>query len=178
MRVSRSGSTAQRPIQHSRRSWCRGKTASVKVLERPCCMTCWLHMARILIVETQINVRHTLVSLLEQAGHSATAVATLAEAASILAVDVPDLLATDVVLTDGSSTSLAKQVEAAGARTLMMTAARTGSSSLMVPDSRTCQSHFRPKRFCNGSSRSFRRGEYVRAAPLSPRRGRRWPWQS
>ena len=78
-------------------------------------------MARILIVETQTNVRHTLVSLLEQAGHSATAVATLAEAASILAVDVPDLLATDVVLTDGSSTSLAKQAEAAGAKTLMMT---------------------------------------------------------
>jgi CheY-like chemotaxis protein len=55
-------------------------------------------MARILIVETQINVRDTLVSLLEQAGHSAAAVATLAEAVSILAIDVPDLLATDVVL--------------------------------------------------------------------------------
>ena len=85
-------------------------------------------MARILIVETQINVRHTLVSLLEQAGHSATAVATLAEAASILAVDAPDLLATDVVLIDGSSTSLAKQAEAAGAKTLMM----TGSSDRIV----------------------------------------------
>ena len=94
---------------------------SVKVRERPCCKKCWLDMARILIVETQINVRHTLVSLLEQTGHSATAVATLAEAASILAVDAPDLLATDVVLIDGSSTSLAKQAEAAGAKTLMMT---------------------------------------------------------
>jgi DNA-binding response OmpR family regulator len=78
-------------------------------------------MARILIVETQTNVRHTLVNLLEQEGHSATAVATLAEAFSILAVDVPDLLATDVVLTDGSSTSLAKQAQMAGAKTLMMT---------------------------------------------------------
>jgi DNA-binding response OmpR family regulator len=78
-------------------------------------------MARLLIVETQINVRHTLVNLLEQAGHSATAVTTLTEAAGILAVDVPDLLATDVVLIDGSSTSLVKQAEAAGAKTLIMT---------------------------------------------------------
>jgi DNA-binding response OmpR family regulator len=31
------------------------------------------------------------------------------------------LLATDVVLTDGSSTSLVQQAEAAGAKTLMMT---------------------------------------------------------
>ena len=73
-------------------------------------------MARILIIEAQADLRHTLVGLLEQAGHSATAVATITEAASILAVDVPDLLATDVVLTDGSSTSLAKQAEAAGAK--------------------------------------------------------------
>jgi DNA-binding response OmpR family regulator len=78
-------------------------------------------MARILIVETQTNLRHTLVNLLEQAGHSATAVATISEAASILAADVPDLLATDVVLTDGSSTSLARQAEAGGAKTLIMT---------------------------------------------------------
>ena len=35
--------------------------------------------------------------------------------------DYRDLLATDVVLIDGSSTSLAKQAEAAGAKTLMMT---------------------------------------------------------
>jgi DNA-binding NtrC family response regulator len=115
-------------------------------------------MARILIVETQTNVRHTLVNLLEQAGHSATAVATLAEAFSILAVDVPDLLATDVVLTDGSSTSLAKQAQMAGAKTLMM----TGSSSLMVPDNRTCQSRFRPRRSSNGSSRFFWPAEYGR----------------
>ena len=78
-------------------------------------------MARILIVDTQTDLRHTLVRLLEQAGQSTTAVATVAEAASILAVDVPDLLATDVVLTDGSSTSLVKRAETAGARTLMMT---------------------------------------------------------
>ncbi len=34
---------------------------------------------------------------------------------------VPDLLATDVVPTDGSSASLAKQAEAAGGKILMMT---------------------------------------------------------
>jgi DNA-binding response OmpR family regulator len=78
-------------------------------------------MARILIIEAQTDLRHTLVILLEQAGHSATAVATLAEAAGILAVEVPDLLASDVVLIDGSSTSPAKQAEAAGAKTLIMT---------------------------------------------------------
>jgi DNA-binding response OmpR family regulator len=78
-------------------------------------------MARILIVDTQTHLRHTLVRLLAEAGHSATAVATITEAASILAADVPDLLATDVVLTDGSSTSLVKQAETAEAKTLMMT---------------------------------------------------------
>ena len=78
-------------------------------------------MARILIVDTQTDLRHALVRLLEQAGHSTTAVATVAEAAGILVVDVPDLLATDVVLTDGSSTSLVKQAQTAGAKTLMMT---------------------------------------------------------
>ena len=85
-------------------------------------------MARILIVDTQSDLRHMLVRLLEQKGHSTTAVATVAEAAGILAVDVPDLLATDVVLTDGSSTSLVKQAETAGAKTLMM----TGSSDRIV----------------------------------------------
>ena len=85
-------------------------------------------MARILIVDTLTGLRDALVRLLEQAGHSTTAVATVAEAAGILAVDVPDLLATDVVLTDGSSTSLVKQAETAGAKTLMM----TGSSDRSV----------------------------------------------
>ena len=59
-------------------------------------------MARILIVDTQTELRHQLVRLLEQAGHRAT----------------------NVVLTDGSSTNLAKQAEAAGARVLMITGSR------------------------------------------------------
>ena len=78
-------------------------------------------MARILIVDTQTELRHQLVRLLEQAGHSATAVATISEAATILRDHVPNLLATNVVLIDGSGTSLAKQAEAAGAKVLMIT---------------------------------------------------------
>ena len=78
-------------------------------------------MARILIVDTQTELRHQLVRLLEQAGHSAIAVATISEAATILRDDVPDLLATNVVLIDGSGTNLAKQAEAAGAKVLMIT---------------------------------------------------------
>ena len=78
-------------------------------------------MAYLLIVDTQAEFRQQLVRLLEQAGHRATAVATISEAISILQAGVPDLLATDVVLTDGSSTSLARQAAALGAKTLMMT---------------------------------------------------------
>jgi DNA-binding response OmpR family regulator len=78
-------------------------------------------MAYILIVDTQVEFRQQLVRLLEQAGHRATAVALVSEATSLLQAEVPDLLATDVVLTDGSSTSLVQHAEAAGAKTLMMT---------------------------------------------------------
>ena len=78
-------------------------------------------MAYILIVDSQVEFRQQLVRLLEQAGHRATAVALVSEATSLLQSEVPDLLATDVVLTDGSSTSLVQQAEAAGAKTLMMT---------------------------------------------------------
>ena len=59
--------------------------------------------------------------MLEQAGHRATAFATVSEARSLLQDEVPDLLATDAVLIDGSSTSLVQQAEAAGAKILIMT---------------------------------------------------------
>ena len=78
-------------------------------------------MAHILIVDTQIELRHQLVGLLDQAGHRVTAVATISEAASLLEDHVPDLLATNVVLTDGSATSLVEQAAAAGAKILMIT---------------------------------------------------------
>jgi DNA-binding response OmpR family regulator len=115
-------------------------------------------MARILIVETQVDLRRTLVRLLEQAGHDATAVATISEAAGILAADVPDLLATDVVLTDGSSTSLAQQAEAVGAKTLMM----TGSPDRMVEFDGAGQPYlskpFRPEAFLQRVEEMLSRG--------------------
>jgi DNA-binding response OmpR family regulator len=78
-------------------------------------------MAHVLIVDSQTEFRHRLVRVLEQGGHRATVVATVSEATTFLQTEVPDLLATDVVLTDGSSAGLVQQAEAAGARTLMMT---------------------------------------------------------
>jgi len=67
-------------------------------------------MAYILIIDSQADLRERLIRLLEQAGHRAPAV-TVSEASTILQAEVPDLLATDVVLVDGSSTSL-QQAEA------------------------------------------------------------------
>jgi len=81
----------------------------------------WLNMAHILIVDTQTELHHQLVRLLEQAGRHATAVATVSEAARLLTQHVPDLLATNVVLTDGSGVTLATQAKTAGAKVLLIT---------------------------------------------------------
>lgn len=78
-------------------------------------------MAYILIVDSQVEFRQQLVLYLEREGHRAAAVATLAEATKLIENDVPDLLATDGVLTDGSNTILVQQAEAAGAKILTMT---------------------------------------------------------
>ena len=85
-------------------------------------------MAYILIIDTQAEFRAQLVRLAAQAGHRATAVATVSEAASLLQAEVSVLLATDVVLIDGSSRSLAQRAQAACVKTLMM----TGSSDRIV----------------------------------------------
>jgi DNA-binding NtrC family response regulator len=77
-------------------------------------------MANILIVDSQTELRQQLVRLLEQAGHRATAVASISEATTRLAALPADLLATDSVLIDGSSTSVVQQAEAAGSKILMM----------------------------------------------------------
>ena len=77
-------------------------------------------MAYILIVDSQAEFRQELVLQLEKAGHRAAAVATVA-ATKLMKDEVPDLLATDGVLSDGSSTSLVQRAEAAGAKVLMMT---------------------------------------------------------
>ena len=81
----------------------------------------YLGMANILIVDSQAEFGQQLVLVLEQAGHRANAVATVSEAAKLMENEVPDLLATDGVLTDGSSTVLVQQAETAGAQVLMMT---------------------------------------------------------
>jgi CheY-like chemotaxis protein len=65
-------------------------------------------MAYILIVDSQAEFRQQLIRLLEQAGHRAAAVATVSEATDILQAEVPDILATDVVLIDRSSAGLVK----------------------------------------------------------------------
>jgi DNA-binding response OmpR family regulator len=85
-------------------------------------------MAYILIVDTQPELRQGLVRVLEKAGHRAAAVATVSEATGILQAGVPDLLASDVVLTDGSSANLVHRAATQGAKTLMM----TGSSDRIV----------------------------------------------
>ena len=79
----------------------------------------WRNMTPSLIVDTHIELRHQLVRLLEQAGHCVTAGATISQATDLLEEHVPDLLATNVVLTDGSGASLAKRAEAGGAKTLI-----------------------------------------------------------
>ena len=78
-------------------------------------------MANILIVDTQAASLQPVLRLTEQAGHSATAVATISEATRILQEVTPDLLATDVILTDGSSASLVQQAKQLGTEILMMT---------------------------------------------------------
>ena len=62
-------------------------------------------MAHVLIVDSHAGVREQLVRLLEQAGHAATAVATVSEAASMLPTLAPDLLATDAAPCRRSSPS-------------------------------------------------------------------------
>ena len=78
-------------------------------------------MAYVLIVDSQAEFWQELLRHLEQAGHRAVAVATVSEAANLLQTLVPDLLATDAVLTDGSSASLTNKARRGGAKVLMMT---------------------------------------------------------
>jgi DNA-binding response OmpR family regulator len=81
----------------------------------------YLSMAYILIVDSQAEFRQQLVLQLEKAGHRAAAVATASAATKLIEDEVPDLLVTDGVLSDGSSTSLVQQAEAADAKILMLT---------------------------------------------------------
>jgi DNA-binding response OmpR family regulator len=85
-------------------------------------------MAYILIVDTQTALRQQLVQLIRQAGHRATAIATVAQAAKVLQTILPDLLAADTTLTDGSSAGLVRQAAALGVKTFMM----SGNPDLIV----------------------------------------------
>ena len=78
-------------------------------------------MAYILIVDSQAASRQHLIHLIEQAGHRAEVVATIAESSRMLDEAVPNLLATDVTLTDGTSAGLVQRATEFGAKTLMMT---------------------------------------------------------
>jgi two-component system, OmpR family, response regulator BaeR len=78
-------------------------------------------MAYILIVDSQAASRQHLVSVIEQEGHRAEVVATIAEALRMLDEAIPDLLATDVTLTDGTSAGLVQRATELGAKMLMMT---------------------------------------------------------
>ena len=78
-------------------------------------------MAYILIVDSQAASRQHLIHLIEQAGHRAEVVATIAEASRMLDEVVPDLLATDATLIDGTSAGLVQRATELGAKTLMMT---------------------------------------------------------
>jgi two-component system, OmpR family, response regulator len=81
----------------------------------------YVNMTYILIADSQAEFRQELVVQLERAGHQAAAVATVSEATKLLENEMPDLLATDGVLTDGSSTSLVQRAEEAGTKVLVMT---------------------------------------------------------
>jgi len=81
----------------------------------------YVNMTYILIADSQAEFRQELVVQLERAGHQAAAVATVSEATKLLENEMPDLPATDGVLTDGSSTSLVQRAEEAGSKVLVMT---------------------------------------------------------
>jgi DNA-binding NtrC family response regulator len=85
-------------------------------------------MAHILTLYSQAEFRQQLVAVFERAGHRARAMATISEASRLIEDNVPDLLATDAVLIDGSCESLVKRANAAGAKILMM----TGSADRIV----------------------------------------------
>jgi hypothetical protein len=78
----------------------------------------------------------------------------------MLQTEVPDLLATDAVLTDGSRTSLARPAEAVGAKILMMTGSPYRIVEFDGAGNRTYQNRFRSTPSCNGSGRSSGQAEW------------------
>ena len=72
---------------------------------------------------------------------------------------MPDLLATDGVLTDGSSTSLVQRAEEAGTKVLVMTGNPDRIVELDGAGNLICRSRLRRKRSCNGSGKCLGKTE-------------------
>lgn len=104
-------------------------------------------MAYILIVDSEAVSRQHLIYLIEQAGHRATAVATIAEATRILQQITPDMLAADVVVADGSSAGLIRRVRRLGAQTLLMTRSPARMTEFDGVGQAYLQKPFLPQRF-------------------------------
>ncbi len=69
---------------------------------------------RVLLAEDDVSVRETLVDLLAEAGHAATAVGSYAEARALLETPAWDVLLVDLVLPGGSGLDLAEHARARG----------------------------------------------------------------
>lgn len=104
-------------------------------------------MAYILIVDREAAFRQYLIHLIEQAGHRAIAVAKIAEATRILQQITPDMLATDVVVADGSSAGLIRWVTRLGAQTLLMTRSSARMTEFDGAGQAYLQKPFLPQRF-------------------------------
>lgn len=104
-------------------------------------------MAYILIIDREAVFRQHLIHLIEQAGHRAIAVATIAEATRILQQITPDMLATDVVVADGSSAGLIRRVTRLGAQTLLMTRSPARMAEFDGAGQAYLQKPFLPQRF-------------------------------
>jgi two-component system, NtrC family, response regulator PilR len=80
-------------------------------------------MARILLVEDDLDVRPLLEYVLgREGGYAVTAVESVANAAMLLAAQPFDLVVTDVNLPDGNGLRIADQAKAKGVKVLVLTA--------------------------------------------------------
>jgi DNA-binding NtrC family response regulator len=78
-------------------------------------------MARILLVEDDIDVRPLMQHILSAAGHDVTAVETVTNALKLIGAQPFDLIITDANLPDGSGLKVADAAAAAGLKALVIT---------------------------------------------------------
>lgn len=74
-------------------------------------------MSQILIVDDEESIRFTLASFLNDAGHKANALSTVAEAFEALRLDSFDLIFADIALPDGSGIEILRKLRDEGSRT-------------------------------------------------------------